>query len=194
MKRIQALGLLGLVTSVALTAVGDERATLNTWKQAVSTNDFKKTLTDIRALQDDWPAVHSIKHVINKDTEKALLQTDYRSVAKTFWQGLESYEKQLREMSPEAFCEGAEALLEVRKWFLKHPSYVNCFVADTINRVIYVNLGERLAKVGDVPVCYDRIVERLAESRYDWSLLFELASGEYGINPISREEITELSP
>jgi len=97
-------------------------------------------------------------------------------------------------MPPEAFCEGADALLEARKQFLKHPSYVNCFLVDTINRVIYINLGERLAKAGDVPVCYDRITEHLAESRYDWSLLFELANGEYGANQISRTEIEKLSP
>ena len=186
MKRKKALRL--------VTAVGDaERTTLDTWKNVVSTNDFQKTLTDVRKLQEEWPAIHSKKHIINKNEAKALLQTDYRSVARTFLQGLESYEKVLREMSPEAFCEGADALLGARTQFMKHPSYINYFLVDSINRVIYINLGERLAKVGDVPVCYDKIVERLAEFRCDWSRLFELANEEYGIKQISKDEVKEMS-
>ena len=185
-------GLVVLAFTATVTT-GAERDVLNTWKQTVSTNDFKKTLTDMKALQEEWPAVHSIKHVINKDTEKALLQTDYRNVAKTFWQGLEHYEKELREMSPEAFCTGADALLDVRERFLKHPSYINCFIVDTINRVIYVNLGERLIKAGNLPTCYDRAVERLAEFRCDWTLLYALVNGEYGTKQFSMAEIKELA-
>ena len=194
MNKMQTFGLVGLLVSTPFIAVnGAERDTLDNWRKAVSTNDFKKTLTNIRTLQEEWPAIHSVKHAINKDGEKALLQKDYRDIARTFLQGLENYEKELRETSPEAFCEGAEALLKVREQFLTHPSYVNYFLVDNINRVIFVNLGERLAKIGDVPVCYDRIVERLAEFRCDWSLFYELANEEYGINQISRAEIEKLS-
>ena len=192
MKRMQTLGLVGLLTSVALTAVGDaERTTLNNWKRVVSTNDFKKALADIRTFQEEWPVVHSIKHTANKDETKGLLQTGYRDVARTFLQGLEHYEKSLREMSPEEFCEGAETLLEIRKRFMKSPSYVNYFLADSINRVVYINLGERLAKAGDVPTCYDKIVERLAEFKYDLSQLVALVNEEYGDNRVSMAMIKD---
>jgi|GEM_PF-2192094 len=186
MKKMQTFGLVGLLASTAFTATdGVEREQLGNWRNAVTTNDFKKTLVNIKSLQGDWPAIHSVKHTVNGDEDKALVQTGYRDVAKTFLQGLESYEKTLREMPPEAFCEGAEVLLKVRERFLKHPSYVNYFLVDSINRVIYVNLGERLAKVGDLPVVYDKIVERLAESRCDLPQIITLVNGEYDANLIS---------
>jgi len=41
-------------------------------------------------------------------------------------------------------------------------------------------------------VCYDKIVERLAEFRCDWSQFYELASRESGINEFSMAEIEEM--
>jgi hypothetical protein len=194
MKKAKVFGLVGLLTSVTLVAVGNaEQTALSSWRNAVSTNDFKVMLATVRTIQDDWPAVHSVKHAVNKDGEKALLQKDYRNVAKTFWQGLENYEKIFRDMPPESFCEGAEVLLEIRKRFMQNSSYVNYFLADSINRVIYINLGERLAKAGDLPVCYDRIVERLAEFRYDWSQLFVLTKEEYDGKSMTMADIKDLS-
>ena len=75
---------------------------------------------------------------------------------------------------------------------MKHPSYVNYFLADSINCVIYVNLGERLIKDEPLPACYDRIVKRLAEFRCDWSLFYELVNGEHGANQVSMDEIKAL--
>jgi len=106
---------------------------------------------------------------------------------------LENYEKTLGEMSPETFCGNADALLDIRDRFLKNPSYINYFLVDSINRVIYVNLGERLAKVGDVPVCYDKIVGRLAEFRCDWSRMFEFTSREYDSDKMPVPEFKNLS-
>ena len=116
MRRLKAFGFVGLFASATVAvAVGAEQDTLNHWKQAVATNDFKKTLVSIKSFQEDWPEVHSLKHKENKDAEKALVQTGYREVARTFLRGLENYEKELREMSPEAFCEGTDALLDARQ-------------------------------------------------------------------------------
>ena len=193
MRRTKVVGFVGVLASVAIIVVGAEKDGLGNWRRAVSTNDFKKTLANVKSLQEDWPAVHSVKHKVNKDGEKALVQTGYRDVSRTFLKGLEDYEKVFREMPPEAFCEGADALLDVRSRFLKHPSYINYFLIDSINRVICINLGERLVKAGNLPVCYDRIVERLAEFSCDWTQLYELASRECETNPISRAEIEKLS-
>ena len=194
MRKIKVLGIVGLLTGTALSVMGNaEKETLNNWEKAVFTNDFKKTLTSVKSLKEDWPAIHSVKHKENNDGEKASLQTGYRDTTRTFLQGLEKYEKELRNMSPEAFCEGANALLDVRERFMKHPSYVNYFLVDSINRVIYINLGERLIKIGDVPTCYDRVVERLAEFRLTWLQLYELAGMEYRTNQISSAEFEKLS-
>ncbi|MCL1921528.1 MAG: hypothetical protein FWG50_10730 [Kiritimatiellaeota bacterium] len=193
MRRIRVVmmaGCLGITAFTIVTGAGDDG--LDNWRNAISTNDFKKTLVSVKSLQEDWPAVHSVKHKENKDEAKALVQTGYRNMARTFWQGLESYEKVLQEMSPEAFCEAADALLDVRNRFLKHPSYVNYFLIDSINRVIYINLGERLAMVGDVPTCYDRLVERLAEFRCDLSTIGNLVSVEYGSDRFSMATIEEM--
>ena len=192
MKRMQTLGLVGLLSS-AMLAVGAEKNALDNWRKVVSTNDFTKTLASVRTLKDEWPAVHSIKHPANKDKKSALAQSEYRDVARAFWLGLENYEKVLREMPPEAFCEGAGTLLDARGRFLKNPGYINYFIADAINRVIYVNLGERLAKVGDVPTCYDKVVERLAEFRCDWSLMFEITNRELGTKQMTVTEIQNMS-
>jgi len=193
MKRTIVFGLVGVLTGVAfIVAISMKRDGLDSWRKAVATNDFQQTLVDIKSVKEDWPAVHSLKHTISKNGKKALVQTDYRDVARDFWRGLEAYEKTLREMSPEAFCEGAEMLLDVRERFMKQPSYINYFLIDCINRVIYINLGERLVEVGDVPVCYDKIVERLAEFRRDYSQLYELVSREYDTKQMSRAEIEEM--
>jgi len=193
MKKMQVFRLVGVLASTAFAVAADtERDVLDNWRNAVSTNDFKKTLVSVRTVQEDWPAVHSVKHPSGRDAEKSLVQKGYRDVARDFLKGLEHYEKELRDMSPEEFCKGANTLLDVRSRFLKHPSYVNYFLADCINRVIYVNLVERLAKVGDVPACYDKIVERLAEIRYGYSQLYELANREYDAKPISRAEVEEM--
>jgi len=188
---IKTIGLVGLLSS-AMLVIGAEKDVLNNWEKVVSTNDFAKTLVSVRALQDEWPAIHSVKHAINKDAKNALAQTGYRDVARTFLLGLERYEKVLREMPPEAFCVGAGALLDARERFLKNPGYINYFISDAINRVIYVNLGERLAKVGDVPTCYDKVVERLAEFRCDWSLLFEITNQELGTKQMAMAEIQAM--
>ena len=193
MRRTKVVGFVGVLASTAIIVVGVEKNGLDDWRNAVSTNDFRKTLTSIKSLQEDWPAVHSIKHKVNKDSEKALIQTGYRNIAKIFLRGLEYYEKTLREMPPEVFCEGANTLLDVRSRFMKHPSYVNYFLVDSINCIIYVNLGERLIKAEGVPTCYDKIVERLAEFRCGWSLFYELANGEYDAKQMSRAEIDALS-
>ena len=190
MKRISVFGLVGMVVGTAFTAViGAESDRLDNWKSIVSTNDFRKTLTDVKSFQEDWPAVNSIKHKENKNAEKALVQTGYRDVARTFLQGLEEYEKTLQAMSPEAFCEAADALLDTRERFLKHPSYVNYFLSDCINRVLFVNLGDRLARAEDVPLSYDKIAERLAEFRCDLSTIGNLISMEYGADRFSMAEI-----
>jgi len=191
MNKMQKLGLIGLLSSATL-AIGAEKDVLNNWKKVVSTNDFAKTLVSVRTLQDEWPAIHSVKHAINKDKKSALTQTGYRDVARTFLLGLERYEKVLREMPPEAFCEGADALLDARGHFLKNPGYINYFIADAINRVVFINLGERLAKIGEVPMCYDKIVERLAEFRCDWSLFFEITNRELGANQFSAAKIQAM--
>jgi len=80
----------------------------------------------------------------------------------------------------------------VRERFLKKPSYINYFITDTINRVIYINLGERLVKSGDVPMCYDKILERLAEFRCDWSLMFEITNRELGVKQMTMAEIQAM--
>ena len=193
MKKTIVFGLMGILTALTV-AVGAERDVLDNWRNAVSTNDFKKTLASVRRVQEEWPAVHSVDYKGKRDGDFDHLQKEYRNVAKTFLLDLEDYERVLREMPPEAFCEGAEALLDARKRFLKYPSYVNYFLADSISRVVYINLGERLAKVGDVPMCYDKIVERLAESRHDLSQIVELVNGEYGTSQISMAVLEALPP
>jgi len=193
MKRTRIFGLAGMVAGTALTvAVGAERDVLNNWRNVVSTNDFKKTLADVRAVQEDWPVVHSVKHRENKIGERAALQADYRGVARVFLQGLEAYEKTLCEMSPEAFCEGADMLLDVRSRFMKNPSYINYFLVDCINRVLFVNLGERLTRIEDVPISYDKIAERLAEFRCNLSTIGNLISIEYGADRFSMAAIEDM--
>jgi len=189
MKKVQTFV---LSACAALSAFGADAAALDNWRQAVSTNDFKRALAAAKAVPEEWPAVRSVKHAGAGDAESDLPQDGFRDVARVFLLGLEQYEKTFRGMAPEAFCEASDELLDVRGRFLKHPGYANYFLADAINRVIYVNLGERLVLPGDVPACYDRIVERLAGFRFDLPQMVALVNEEYGTNLVSMAEIKKL--
>lgn len=192
MKKMWTFVLLGLLAWTTHAVAGAGKGSLDNWRQAVSTNEFKKTLAAARTISEEWPSVHSVKYAGERDAESGLSQIGYRDLARTFLLGLKSYEKLLREMPPKAFCEGADELLDVRGRFLKNPGYVNYFLADSINRVIYVNLGERLARPADVPACYDKIVARLAEFRCDFPQIVSLINEEYGSNVLSMAEIKDL--
>ena len=190
MKKISVCGLLMLFAGMAVAASGDVgQGGLDNWRKAISTNDFLETLAAVATLPDDWPAVRSVRHAGEKSRNADPQQAELRSLAKTFWLGLERYEKTLRDLPPEPFCREAEALLKVRGRFLKHPSYINFFLADAISRVVYVNLAERLAKAGDVPACYDPLVGRLAESRFDLPQIIPVINDEFGTNLISMSDI-----
>ena len=186
MKKTRVLGLLGLLAGVAVAAPGDTGPSgLDNWRKTVSTNGLPETLAAVATLPEDWPAVRSVRHAGKKGRNTDSQQTEFRDLAKTFWAGLERYEKALQKLPPESFCRGAEALLKARERFLKHPSYANYFIVDSINRAVYINLAERLAKAEELPVCYDPLVERLAEFRFDLPQIIPVINDEYGANLIT---------
>ncbi|HOG51265.1 MAG TPA: hypothetical protein PKY10_11815, partial [Lentisphaeria bacterium] len=116
------------------------------WSEVLAANDFKGVLSVFQiGPKVEWPPVHSAKYADEKDKTLVTQGVEFRKFGELLAHDLEDYERQLQGIPSEQFCERCESLLAMRQQFLCHPSYFNLILADSVNRVLYVNLAERLA-------------------------------------------------
>jgi hypothetical protein len=177
------LAILLLLSGVPAVLADTAQSRLEYWQKALPTNDFSAVLSLFKATPaKEWRAVHSVKYASQLKETTAEQQEEYRKLGTALLRQLEQYELNLKDLPPEQFCEQAEALFPMRKHLLKNPSYINLILADTINRVIYVNLAERLARLGEVPSCYQPLLGQLDEYRTDLLQLLPIINAELNTN------------
>ncbi|MGI6496482.1 MAG: hypothetical protein ACOX5G_10435 [Kiritimatiellia bacterium] len=162
------------------------------WSEVLSANKFDDVLAVFQAgPKVQWPTVHSTNYADNEN--KALMdqEAEFRKLGELLAHRLEEYEQQLQDIPSEKFCERSELLLAMRQHLLRHPSYFNLILVDSINRVLYVNLAERLALADDVAPCLLSLVERLGSFRPNLQQVLSMTNEE--LNKVLVDESTYRS-
>ena len=150
------------------------------WSEVLATKDFKEVLSVFQVgPKVEWPPVHSVKYADEKDKNLVTQGVEFRKLGELLAQSLEDYERQLQDIPSEQFCERCESLLAMRQQFLRHPSYFNLILVDSINRVLYVNLAERLALADEIAPCLLPLLGRLGSFRPDLQQLLSMTNAEF---------------
>jgi len=150
------------------------------WSEVLATKDFKGVLSVFQVgPKVEWPPVHSVKYADEKDKNLVTQGAEFRKLGELLAHGLEDYERQLQDIPSEQFCERCESLLAMRQQFLRHPSYFNLILVDSINRVLYVNLAERLALADEIAPCLLPLLGRLGSFRPDLQQLLSMTNAEF---------------
>ena len=138
------------------------------WSETINNSDFNKTLAVIReGPKEVWPAVFSAKYSASLPASNRVQQAVLMKLADRVAHDIELYEKDLQEQDAGAFTKSVHDLLSLRRVLGQSPSYVNLILVDTIDRVIFVNLAERLASSESTSPELIALVESLQENRPD---------------------------
>lgn len=161
------------------------------WTQIVEAGDFKKSLDAFCAgPKHDWPAVFSATYSSTLEESARAEQGDLRKLSETLLRGLEAHETAMHTNDLTTFVRQSDALLAMRAQLQRNPSYANLVLVDSINRVLFVNLAERMTAA--IPLAPDLIhlAECLAASRPDLEQLRIIAEKETGRTLVDKEKFT----
>lgn len=178
MKHLVFLCAVCLLT-VSTYAGASDKQPAEYWSEVLAANNFDDVLSVFQAgPKVEWPPVHSAKYADEGNKTLMAQEAEFRKLGELLAHGLENYEQQLQDIPSEQFCERSRSLLAMRQHLLRHPSYFNLILVDSINRVLYVNLAERLALNDDVAPCFLSLVERLGSFRPNLQQVLSMADTE----------------
>lgn len=171
-----------------------EKQPVEYWSEVLSANAFDDVLSVFQAgPKVEWPPVHSAKYANEENKTLMVQEAEFRKLGELLAHGLEDYERQLQDIPSEQFCERSGSLLAMRQHLLRHPSYFNLILVDSINRVLYVNLAERLAHGKNVPPCLLVLAENIGEFRPNLQHFRTLAEEELGKSILEGEGYSSAS-
>lgn len=116
------------------------------WSDVLAATNFADVVMIFQAgPMYEWPPIHSVEYYCEENRSAMAQSAAFRPLAELIAHRLEEFERTLPHIPPEDFYEFAEPLLSMRKEFMRHPSYINLILVDSINRILWVNLAEKLA-------------------------------------------------
>jgi len=149
------------------------------WSEVLSANEFDDVLSVFQSgPKEQWPTVHSVDYIDDENKSLMAQEAEFRKLGEILAHGLEDYEQQLKDLPPEQFCKHSKSLLAMRQHLARHPSYFNLILIDSINRVLYVNLAERLALADNISPCLLTLAERLGSFRPNLEQVLSMADAE----------------
>lgn len=149
------------------------------WSNLLADNDFAALLAVFRSgPKEEWPAVHSPDFASSAKELRPSQQADFRKLGEKLARGLEHYERSLKEQPTAQFCDNSKSLLSMRQHLAHNPSYFNLILVDAINRVVYVNLSERLTRAEDPSPCLLTLVEQLGSFRPNLVQVLSMVNAE----------------
>ena len=152
---------------------------LDYWSNVFANNDFAAVLAVFRSgPKEEWPTVHSLDFANAAKKLMPSQQANFRKLGEKLARGLEHYEQNLKKQPTAQFCDNSESLLSMRQHLAHNPSYFNFILVDAINRVIYVNLSERLTRVEAPSPCLLTLVEQLGSFRPNLVQVLSMADAE----------------
>ncbi len=115
------------------------------WHNACENINFEDTI-NIFAIgpQRVWPPIHSSKYSETLQKKDRIQQSEFHELAKTLVRDLRTFESTLKNISNQKFTQKIENLLQMRDQVINNQSYINLIISDEINRIVFVNVGERL--------------------------------------------------
>lgn len=178
MRRLAVLCAIIFLGCFVQAAETDSRV-LDYWSSLLADNDFAAVLAVFRSgPKEEWPAVHSPDFASSAKELKPSQQADFRKLGEKLARRLEHYEQNLKEQPTAQFCDNSESLLSMRQHLAHNPSYFNLILVDAINRVIYVNLSERLTRAEAASPCLLTLVEQLGSFRPNLVQVLSMANAE----------------
>jgi hypothetical protein len=184
----------GFVWVVSTDAGESEKPPVEYWSEVLSANNFDDVLSVFQAgPKVEWPTIHSAKYTDEENKNLMAQEAEFRKLGERLAHKLEDYERQLQNIPLEQFCERSGSLLVMRQHLLRHPSYFNLILVDSINRVLYVNLVERLAHAKNVPPCLLVLAENIGKFHPNLQHFLTLAEEELGKNILEKEGYSSAS-
>ena len=149
------------------------------WSGVFKEADFHKTLAVFRdGPAEVWPAVHSIKYAESLPESNRVQQLVFQQLSERLVHDLELFEQSLHEQGVTEFTKSIEELLSLRRHIGHNPSYINLILVDTINRIAFVNLAERLVSSKSLSPELIAGIEKLREYHPDMQQMRFLAEME----------------
>ncbi|MCD4654657.1 hypothetical protein K8T06_12090 [bacterium] len=138
------------------------------WSKVLSEKDFDDVLSVFQSgPKIQWPLVHSVKYNKYENQTQQQEEAEFHRLGDSLVYRLEEYEMKLQAVPSEEFCERSESLLSMRQHIAYHPSYYNLILVDSINRILYVNIAERLALAEQTTPCILTLVDQIGEYQLD---------------------------
>lgn len=161
------------------------------WDELVQPGDFKKALDAFcGGPKHDWPAVFSMKYSSSLEEPVVAEQVKLRELSETLLRGLETYEAVMRTNALPNFVSQSDALLAMRRQLERNPSYANLVLIDSINRVLFVNLAERMTARDTLSPDLVRLAKHLADFHPDLEQLRTVAEKETRRTLVAQEKFT----
>ena len=160
-------------------AADTDSRVLDYWSDIFADSDFLAILATFKSgPKEEWPAVHSPDFASSAKELTPFQQAEFRKLGKKLAHGLENYEQSLKGQPTAQFCDNSQSLLLMRKHLAHNPSYFNLILVDAINRVIYINLSERLTHEEDPSPCLLTLVEQLGSFQPNLVQVLSMADAE----------------
>lgn len=115
------------------------------WSEVFREANFNNTLAVFRdGPAEAWPAVYSAKHADSLPESNRVQQLVFQQLSARLAHDIELFEQIIHEQDATEFTKSIDVLLSIRRHIGQNPSYINLILVDTMNRVAFVNLAERL--------------------------------------------------
>jgi hypothetical protein len=199
MMRVIIMKKFGLIISVLLLSSSVVQAAsisgsqIEYWRELVQ-RDLSEILSEAsEGLKYDWPEVHSVDYASPQTPEARQYQNELRSVAVQLVRKLARVSENLPSLPRDQFYSTIKSLLSLRDQVGRRPTYVNCVLADTINRVVWINLVKRL-QIGDgVPAELASLVDHLGLYKTSVDTLVKVVERELGESLVDDQEVKQLT-
>lgn len=163
MKRVASICVV-CVFVFFIQVVQSKNDSLDYWSEVIQDNDFDTILAVfLSGPKEEWPAIHSVNNETVKNQSNEMNQAELRKLCELLAHGLEKYEQNLKDWPLMPFCQGCDALLIMRQHISNHASYMNLILTDSIDRVLYVNLAERLAREEPISPLLITLMKRVGQ-------------------------------
>lgn len=177
--RLFASLFIALSFACSVQAALSDNELLQYWSEVISKSNINDIISVFQAgPKKEWPAIYSTNFDSTEKEPQEYQQVEFRKLCGLLAHGLERHETQLRGRPLPEFCESVQSLLSMRQHIAHNPSYLNLVLIDTINRIVYVNLSERLAHVENLSPCLLTLANSLGEFRTNLIQLLTISKEE----------------
>ena len=157
------------------------------WSNVLSESDFNKVIVSFIETEVGWPIIVSPEYNSVLSDEEIIHHEKFRDLAKQFTYRLEKYTEHLQTLPLKEFVNSSALMIATRNQIVRYPSYINVVLSDTITRVLFVNIANRIVKGDQMLPAFANLVEKLIASDINIKIITKVVEMELGKSQVKED-------